>query len=472
MQKINVAFFTNRPNITVLEYLRVIGPVAYTDMNLLICHKDMENVLEAIDNAHLLVIQRDFPNDYDFFKFLLKTSEIQNKPIIYDLDDNLFDLPRYHPDRLSNAFVKALMPMLDAAISADYITVSNKYLKESLSELNKNIFVLPNYLDDRLWTFKSPIEKKPEKQLTLGYMGSDSHKPDIEYVSKVLIKIKEEYSEKIRFHFYGIKPPNELLSFSDTIWTPIKTYQYDEFAKDFQKIDIDFFIAPLLDNNFNRSKSPIKFFEYSSFGAPGVFSRIQPYNNLITDGKNGFLASSTNEWEEKIRNLIHDAELRFKLSLNAQNLVKEKYLMSQNSSQWKETYEKFVNLGTTDKNQNKVSQEIIKSVSHQLSKFHNNQQEKIEYLVRRSNQTKLELKSSQNKADALKKEVKKLRYLIDSYENEKEVFQNIIDSYENKIIAFDNKIEVLEQEVLFYALSKSWYLTRPLRKIKKLIENI
>jgi glycosyltransferase involved in cell wall biosynthesis len=447
MQKINIAFFPKNSDITVLEHLRILGPVSYTDLNPIICHKHMQGLLKVLEEVKLIVVQRDFPNDYKFLKFLLQKSKELNTPIVYDLDDYLFGLPWEHPDRQSHAFANALMPMLEAALSADYLTVSNNYLKDSLSGLNQNIFVLPNFLDERIWMLESPKKKDLDKTITICYMGSSSHKPDIEFIGKVLADIKEEYFEKLRLHFYGAKPPEYLLSFPDTLWTPIKTYQYDKFAKDFQQLDVDIFIAPLIDNKFNRCKSPIKFFEYSSMGVPGIFSRIVPYQEIITDGENGLLASSLKEWDQKIRLMIENPDVRHNLASNAQNLIKEKFLLSQNSYLWTETYKEIINLGKSNKNQNNVSLELIKGLVPQLLDYHESNQEIIKNITTNLDRTKLELNT----------------------------YKNMTSELENKVKQLQIKVEDLKQEVLFYALSKSWYVTRPLRKIgngiKKLFSN-
>jgi glycosyltransferase involved in cell wall biosynthesis len=518
MQKINIAFFPSQKNISVLEHLRVVGPVSYTDMNLIICHKNMDGLLENLENAQLIVIQRNFSVDYDFYSFLVEFSRKQNMPIVYDLDDNLFDLPREHPDRQSNAFANALMPMLDAALSADYLTVSNNYLKNSLSDLNQNIYVLPNYLDERIWQFKFPKTNNPDQYLTLGYMGSASHKPDIEFVANTLTNIKQEFSGKIRFLFYGVKPPEVLLSYPDTIWTPIKTYQYAEFAQDFQQVNVDFFIAPLIDNNFNRCKSPIKFFEYSSIGVPGIFSRLYPYDEIIIERKNGLLADSLEEWDEKIRLMIQSPELRQNMAANAQNLIKEKYLMSQKATQWEEIYKNFINWGISVKPQRKASAELIKKITPQLLELHSNNKEKVRKLSTNFDQIKIEHDTLQNRTSDLEKKVVKLQNFtasiqkektelqkektelqkektelqkektelqntnaslekkitksqnkIDSFKREIKSLKNIIDSFEIERITFQDRINTLEQEILFYALSKSWRITRPMRKFKKFI---
>jgi len=61
--------------------------------------------------------------------------------------------------------------------------------------------------------------------------------------------------------------------------------------------------------------------------------------------------------------------------------------------------------------------------------------------------------------------------MINSLEKERLNLKKRTASLENEKFNLQRDVESLEQEVLFYALSKSWRITRPLRKLKKLIKS-
>ncbi|MDW7754631.1 MAG: hypothetical protein SCH68_05645, partial [Brevefilum sp.] len=283
MEPLKIAYFTHQNITTALEHLRITGPISYTHNKILKGTLNNQDVFKYIEQANLVVIQRDFPSDINFYTKVLEYARELKKPLVYDFDDNLFILPEDHPDRKSFVYTKALMPMLQAAFEADFLTVTNESLKRKLEEVNPNIYVLPNFLDDQIWQLLPLKDPSVKKTLTIAYMGGDSHKPDLEFIAPVLCEIKEKFPEKINYHFYGVKAPDCVMAFRDTVWEPLKTYQYAEFANDFQKTDADIFIAPLLNNEFNQCKSAIKFLEYSSMGVPGVYSRVFPYEQVIVD---------------------------------------------------------------------------------------------------------------------------------------------------------------------------------------------
>ena len=437
MNPIKIALFTHQKLTTALEYLRIIGPISFTKNKIFRSAENNEDVYNYIKQANLVVIQRDFPADFNFYNDIYKISRELKKPLVYDLDDNLFILPENHPDRKSSIYSRALIPMLQAAFDADFLTVTSESFKRELEDVNPNIFILPNFLDDQIWQLLPPKEPLAEKPLTIGYMGGDSHKPDLEFIAPTLCEIKDKYSEKIRYYFYGVKPPDSILAYKDTVWESVKTYQYNEFAKDFQQTNVDLLIAPLINNKFNQCKSAIKFFEYSSLGIPGIYSRIFPYEQIIVDGENALLAESLQEWSKKIQLLINNPDLGYQIAINAQRTVKDNYLMSENSDIWTKTYNQIIKTGVTKENPNSELQHLVRCITEQMGEYY-------EYCDKKEQELQKEIEYQKQDNQSLKIEVKTQKQLIQELQKE---------------------VEIHKTEILYYALSKSWNITRPLRKI-------
>ncbi len=99
-----------------------------------------------------------------------------------------------------------------------------------------------------------------------------------------------------------------------------------------QKWDIG--IAPLIDDTFNRSKSHIKWMEYTMMGIPTIASKVLPYTENV---KHGLLAEP-DEWEEKLTYLIENHEERQDMAKRAYEYIKE----TQQWQQHKEEYLKIV----------------------------------------------------------------------------------------------------------------------------------
>ncbi len=120
---------------------------------------------------------------------------------------------------------------------------------------------------------------------------------DLETIVPVLERLLSRYGNGLRLQLWGIGIPQGLSECPNVGSVIPGLVNYAEFAAYFSQQDCDIFIAPLIDNQFNRCKSAIKYLEYSALGVPGVYSRLSPYSSVVKHGENGFLASTLEEWE-------------------------------------------------------------------------------------------------------------------------------------------------------------------------------
>ena len=323
-----------------LAHLRLTAPLGHANINIINGIENGEIMFDRVRDGDIVVIQRDFPREFIGYEKIINIARTEQKPVIFEFDDLLFCLPDNHPDRQNPAHGTSLLPMLQLLMEANLVTVSTPKLREFALNYNDNVVVLPNYFDDTVWQLKPPALKNQEDgPLTIGYMGGSSHKSDVEYLVPVFLELLNRYPQKIQFQFWGVHPPSTLASFAQVKWSLASVNDYIEFAAFFQDQTADIFVAPLVDNPFNQAKSPIKFFEYSALGVPGVFSRFETYTDTITHGYDGLLALSLDEWTCCLSQLIEDGELRYRLASNAQKTIRENWLLTKNAYQWKDAYQ-------------------------------------------------------------------------------------------------------------------------------------
>ena len=290
---------------------------------------------ERISEADLVIIQRNFPVHTAAFDEVLAFARAQGKPVAYELDDLLTELPDSHPDFLSylstrSAILRAL-PQVDAVIG------STPELCSYLGQFNQHVHLLPNYLDDGLWEVRQSPPPTGER-LVIGYMGGHSHAPDLEMITPALLRLLEKHADRIQLDFWGIAPPPALRDLPWVKWRQVALLSYREFAAYFSEQACDIFIAPLADNQFNRAKSSLKFLEYSALGAPGVYSRVQPYARVVEHGVNGLLADTPAEWFSALCQLVEDSELRLRLGAAARQTLQENWLLSAHVQEWADVY--------------------------------------------------------------------------------------------------------------------------------------
>ena len=95
--------------------------------------------------------------------------------------------------------------------------------------------------------------------------------------------------------------------------------------------EIDLGIMPLPNNPFERGKCGYKIIQYGASHKASIASPVGANNKIISQGVNGYLAETTEDWITNISMLINDKELRDQLGLNARKNVEENYSLQINS---------------------------------------------------------------------------------------------------------------------------------------------
>jgi glycosyltransferase involved in cell wall biosynthesis len=265
------------------------------------------------------------------------------KKVIIDIDDNYLDVPESNLQYEKFQSGKRDRAMLSTILSfADALTVSTEPLKQRLFEhikkvhgIEKPIYVLPNCNDIKDWDFE-PAPKHADR-VTIGYTGSNSHQDDLQMIMPAIKKIMEKHKnvwfetigvvdkKKLNVYFEGMN--DDCLNRCGLLPATATFKEYPEWLAE-QKWDIG--IAPLVDTSFTRSKSHIKFLEYSVYKIPTVASRVYPYfmelcnTEVIEDGETGFLCKPK-EWFNVLDKLVTDKKLRERIGENAYEHVKENW---------------------------------------------------------------------------------------------------------------------------------------------------
>jgi len=338
MQKKNVVFFTWSNEVTALEQLRILSPYKRAGFRVIQGIENDQLRLERIDSNCFVVIQRDFPVRFSVYQRLMEYTKRNLVPVVLDLDDYLMNMPEDHPNRTANDYTAALLPLLIAIKEVDFVTVSTERLRQLVQPYNPNVQVLPNYIDEELWSFREPLATSSQdgNPITLLFMGTPSHTPDLEMISSAIAKLLSKYEGRLRFLCYGPLPPKSLQGHPFVDYRKGESYNYSEFIKNFLEIQADIAIAPLRDNPFNQCKSNLKFLEYGALGIPGIFSNLCPYVGTVADNVNGFVADTLADWETKLECLIGDQTMRHNLVLAAQADVRKNWMLSSNAEKWQD----------------------------------------------------------------------------------------------------------------------------------------
>lgn len=256
--------------------------------------------------------------------------------IVMDFDDMIQVTPD-NPNYKDHMVMDSCAILSSFAKFVDGITCTNEYLAEDLRKLNKNVYIVPNYMDLEYW--KLPLPERGEK-VRICYVGSVTHLLDLTGVADSIKRVLDKYGDKI-----------ELFMVGDLRWKEVfKGYPnvecflgvpFDSYAHRLNGLAMDIGIAPLNDTPFNRSKSPIKWMENTIAGGVTLASPTV-YSNVIKEGINGFIAQDSDEWFDKLCMLIDNKELRQKVWSNAYNEVINDYSLEKNIKEWEKVYQEIL----------------------------------------------------------------------------------------------------------------------------------
>lgn len=224
--------------------------------------------------------------------------------LVIDLDDDILST---HLEPNNPAYKAYLQPgaryaeFAQACLrEADLVTVSTEYLKKKYESINKNIVVIPNFIDPDLWKFTH----KPKD--VLGFSGSGSHQADWNMIEPMVkeAKFKSAVLSPVRADV------DNRVNWVDMLYYP----------KELSDMHFGVGLAPLKDTLMARGKSNLRWLEYSQLGIPTVASNTLPFKGI----ENIILCDEPEDWTNAFKKL-EDKEYRTELGKKAKIEMKDKY---------------------------------------------------------------------------------------------------------------------------------------------------
>jgi glycosyltransferase involved in cell wall biosynthesis len=211
--------------------------------------------------------------------------------------------------------------------------LKNKYIEEN-PQLEGRVAVIPNSINFKLFR---PFPKKETGQVRIGWVTSSSHLNEIWIVKNVFKRLFEKYGNKIIFVQQG-----DLSEFSK-VFTPeqMEFHQFIDlnmYPLKFASLNLDIGICPLVDDDFNRHKSQLKWSEYAAMGLPAVVSDLDPYN-CVEEGVTGLKAKTEDDFYNQLCKLIDNKILRETIGQNAYNKNLADFNLETNAHKWVKFYE-------------------------------------------------------------------------------------------------------------------------------------
>ncbi len=240
-------------------------------------------------------------------------------PIVFSLDDWLMALPDYNPFARSN-YPDMARRVRHALAHCDRLVVPTATLADYYAEYVDDVRVVPNRMSRSMLAPRAPARR--DGTIRVGWAGAPQHAGDLDWLADVV----RATSDRCRWVFFGQKPAG--LSDRDCEYheaVPLKDY----FEK-LGRLELDLAVAPLVDNAFNRGKSPLKLLEFASLGLPVVCSDCTAYREAPALA----LENDPGQWIDALRRLADDADERDALAGRLRQWLESRHILEDHLDEW------------------------------------------------------------------------------------------------------------------------------------------
>jgi glycosyltransferase involved in cell wall biosynthesis len=257
----------------------------------------------------------------------------------YDIDDPIFNQAVYsenknleHIAAHERAHLLASAGVYRAAMKkVDAVILSTSYLQQlAYADFGRETYVWRNLVDAAILSIAQNARReqptRDKAKIIIGYAsGSRAHDEDFRIASGALARMLELHEHvELQVIGYAVMPP-VLERFKDRI----NARPFSGYAKYFAALtQVDINIVPLVNDRFNACKSAIRYLEASLCNVPTVASSVGQFAEVISDGQDGYLASTQDDWILALGRLIESRELRLELGSAAHANVMHNHTFS------------------------------------------------------------------------------------------------------------------------------------------------
>jgi glycosyltransferase involved in cell wall biosynthesis len=237
-------------------------------------------------------------------------------PIVYDFDDAIF-LPAVSDANKAFSFLKQPGRVARILRRSRRVTVGNEFLADYARHHNPNVTVIPTAVDTDRFVPRSDAAVVHDRDLVVGWIGSPTTFPYLERMTGILRQVAERHRFTLKVSGAGRSVHFPGLSVVETPWSLA-----DE-VRLFNTCDVG--IYPLTDDEWAKGKCGFKAIQFMACGVPVVAAAVGVNREIIRDGENGFLATTPDEWVEKLGRLLADAALRSRFAETGRRTIQTEY---------------------------------------------------------------------------------------------------------------------------------------------------
>jgi glycosyltransferase involved in cell wall biosynthesis len=234
-------------------------------------------------------------------------------PIVYDLDEPLF-VPYVSPSNGRLTALKWFGKTDDLLRMSDQVWAVNRAIGDYAARFAPRVSIVPMAVDTDRYAPATPLPAGTP--LRVGWVGTRTSQPNLEAVVEPLARLSRSHGATLSV------VADQPLRF-DGVPVEFTPWSWEVEVPRMQRCQIA--LVPVKPDGWSPWKFYYKLIQCMSMGIPVVASAIGSNLEIVEDGRTGFLASTPDEWYERLRLLADDPELRRKMGAAARRLVEERF---------------------------------------------------------------------------------------------------------------------------------------------------
>jgi glycosyltransferase involved in cell wall biosynthesis len=216
----------------------------------------------------------------------------------------------------------------DAMIAlADGVTTTNEFTAAHVRAhaIKANVFVVPDCPQVEDFDRRRASIVRADAPIVVGWIGTPLTAPSLFRIWQPLERLaREQRGWTLRMVGTGAETLMvNVPRFEHVRWSALPWYGQEVMIDEVLAMHVGVF--PLFEGDDALARGSLKALIYMSGGAASVSQRYGDNLDVITDGGNGLLADSDDEWFEKLRRLIVDPSLRASIAENGLRTVHRDY---------------------------------------------------------------------------------------------------------------------------------------------------
>lgn len=203
---------------------------------------------------------------------------------------------------------------------SDLVFAGNRYLEQYIQPLNANILVVPTCIDAEAYRPRPATERN--ERPVVGWIGTTGNLQYLAVAAAALSRL----AAKLNFQLRLIAPDDGPIAGLPLDGVDVRYIRWDPKTEIDEIRRFDIGIMPLrMDQEWDKYKCGLKLLQYMAVGLPAVASPVGANGEIVSHGKDGYLAADADQWYAALQPLLEDAALRRRVGNAARLRAEQDY---------------------------------------------------------------------------------------------------------------------------------------------------